>query len=143
MINLKEHIKSIVREILNEIKILNINSDQVNSLSKKFSNGKLVPIVKKYGFFSRNPRVKFPEWLDSLDKKTLQKLFIELSNEEENLDEDGSTSGGAGAYSTPYAFGKSRKVVPSGWKVAKRPKSSKVVDYRKFENIKVIHKKDI
>ena len=70
-------------------------------------------------------------------KEYIKQLVREL------LDEM-STSGDAGAYSTPFAFAKkgqgpnaaTKQAEKSGWKLAKKPKTSKVVDYKKIFEVK-------
>jgi hypothetical protein len=79
-------------------------------------------------------------------KEYIKTLVRELLDEE-------STSGGAGGYSTPFAFAKknqganaaTKNAEESGWKLAKKPTTSKVVDYKKiFEmNIQDIIKQEL
>jgi len=72
-------------------------------------------------------------------KEYIKQLVREL------LDEM-STSGDAGAYSTPFAFARkgqgpnaaTKQAERSGWKLAKKPTTSKVVDYKKiFQEVKL------
>jgi hypothetical protein len=66
-------------------------------------------------------------------KEYIKQLVREL------LDEM-STSGDAGAYSTPFAFAKkgqglnaaTKQAQSAGWKLAKKPTTSKIVDYKKI-----------
>jgi len=71
----------------------------------------------------------------------LKKYIEELVRKEL---EEMSGSGAAGPYSTPYAFAKPgqksnaavKNAEESGWKLAKKPKTSKVVDYKKIFEVK-------
>ena len=72
-------------------------------------------------------------------KEYIKQLVREL------LDEM-STSSNAGAYSTPFAFAKkgqgpnaaTKQAQRSGWKLAKKPTTSKIVDYKKiFQEVKL------
>ena len=72
-------------------------------------------------------------------KEYIKQLVREL------LDEM-STSGDAGAYSTPFAFSPNKNLKNAatkyaekmGWKLAKKPTTSKVVDYKKiFQEVKL------
>ena len=66
-------------------------------------------------------------------KEYIKSLVRELLDEE-------STSGNAGPYSTPFAFAKkgqgpnaaTKQAEKSGWKLAKKPTTSKIVDYKKI-----------
>jgi hypothetical protein len=72
-------------------------------------------------------------------KEYIKQLVREL------LDEISTTSGGE-AYSTPFAFTKkgqganaaTKQAQRSGWKLAKKPTTSKIVDYKKiFQEVKL------
>ena len=61
--------------------------------------------------------------------------------------EEMSGTGGGEAYATPFAFAKkgqganlaTKNAEESGWKLAKKPKTSKVVDYKKIFEVKSLN----
>ena len=61
--------------------------------------------------------------------------------------EEMSGTGGGEAYATPYAFAKkgqganlaTKNAEESGWKLAKKPTTSKVVDYKKIFEVKTLN----
>ena len=80
-------------------------------------------------------------------KEYIKTLVRELLDEE-------STSAGAGPYSTPFAFSKgqgqnaaTKYALKLGYKLAKKPTTSKVVDYKKIfemnESIKMIIEQEL
>lgn len=72
----------------------------------------------------------------------LKEYIKELVRQE--LEEISATSGGE-AYATPFAFAKkgqganaaTKQAEKSGWKLAKKPTTSKVVDYKKIFEVKL------
>ncbi len=100
----------------------NMNAKMVNYLKQQYGGRHIAGITE-------NKDMDLKKYIEELVRKELEEM---------------SGSGAAGPYSTPYAFAKPgqksnaavKNAEESGWKLAKKPKTSKVVDYKKIFEVK-------
>jgi len=98
----------------------NMNAKMVNYLKNQYAGRTVAGITEN---------MNLKEYIKSLVRKELEEM---------------SGTGGGEAYATPYAFSKkgqganlaTKNAEESGWKLAKKPKTSKVVDYKKIFEVK-------
>jgi len=101
----------------------NMNAKMVNYLKQQYGGRHIAGIQEK---------MELKEYIKELVRKELEEMS--------------GTSGGE-AYSTPFAFAKkgqganlaTKNAEESGWKLAKKPKTSKVVDYKKIFEVKTLN----
>ena len=100
----------------------NMNAKMVDYLKKQYS-GRTVSGIQE------NKKMDLKAYIKELVRKELEEI---------------SGTGGGEAYATPFAFARkgqganaaTKNAEESGWKLAKKPTTSKVVDYKKiFENM--------
>ena len=103
----------------------NMNAKMVNYL-KTTHKGRTVAGIQE------NREMDLKEYIKELVRKELEEM---------------SGTGGGEAYATPYAFSRkgqganaaTKNAEESGWKLAKKPTTSKVVDYKKIFEVKTLN----
>jgi len=103
----------------------NMNAKMVNYL-KTTHKGRTVAGIQE------NKEMNLKEYIKELVRKELEEM---------------SGTGGGEAYATPYAFSRkgqganaaTKNAEESGWKLAKKPTTSKVVDYKKIFEVKTLN----
>jgi len=100
----------------------NMNAKMVNYLKQQYGGRHITGIAE-------NKDMDLKKYIEELVRKELEEM---------------SGTGGGEAYATPYAFSRkgqganlaTKNAEESGWKLAKKPKTSKVVDYKKIFEVK-------
>jgi hypothetical protein len=103
----------------------NMNAKMVDYLKKQYS-GRTVSGIQE------NKKMDLKAYIKELVRKELEEI---------------SGTGGGEAYATPYAFSRkgqganaaTKNAEESGWKLAKKPTTSKVVDYKKIFEVKTLN----
>ena len=103
----------------------NMNAKMVNYLKKQYS-GRTVAGIQE------NKKMDLKAYIKELVRKELEEM---------------SGTGGGEAYATPFAFARkgqganlaTKNAEESGWKLAKKPTTSKVVDYKKIFEVKLLN----
>jgi len=103
----------------------NMNAKMVNYLKQQYGGRHIAGIQE-------NKEMDLKAYIKELVRKELEEM---------------SGTGGGEAYATPFAFAKkgqganlaTKNAEESGWKLAKKPKTSKVVDYKKIFEVKSLN----
>jgi hypothetical protein len=103
----------------------NMNAKMVNYLKKQYSGRTIAGIQE-------NKKMDLKAYIKELVRKELEEM---------------SGTGGGEAYATPFAFARkgqganlaTKNAEESGWKLAKKPTTSKVVDYKKIFEVKSLN----
>ena len=103
----------------------NMNAEMVNYLKDKYE-GRTVSGIQE------NKKMDLKAYIKELVRKELEEI---------------SGTGGGEAYATPFAFARkgqganaaTKNAEESGWKLAKKPTTSKVVDYKKIFEVKTLN----
>ena len=103
----------------------NMNAKMVDYLKKQYS-GRTVSGIQE------NKKMDLKAYIKELVRKELEEI---------------SGTGGGEAYATPFAFARkgqgvnaaNKNAEESGWKLAKKPTTSKVVDYKKIFEVKTLN----